>query len=173
FGRDRSGHDEEILPKVGLHDRFLRGFRGVPCRSHEGVTVVQRDQIEEQVSYRRLGCPKHTFPAAGAFLELEPDLARAFHLLKRGRHLLARNGAQPEHDGEIATESQEFPAGYAGALQVLSEGISLGPWMGKWDVHGESSDPEGGANSSRRNNGTEWRTQDLGNSLDHRKYHNR
>jgi len=114
------------------------------------MTVVQRDQIEEQVSYRWLGSPKHTFYAAGAFLELQPDHAGAFHLLKRGRYLLARNGAQPEHDGEIATESQEFPASYTGALQVLGEGISLGPWMGEWSVHGESSDPEVGANNSRR-----------------------
>ncbi len=113
------------------------------------MLVVQRDQIEDQVADRRLGGAEHALDAAGALLELQPDHAGAFHLLKRGRHLLACDGAQPEHDGEIAAESQEFPTGYAGALQVLGEGISLGPWMGEWSVHEESSDPEVGANSSR------------------------
>jgi hypothetical protein len=51
---------------------------------------------------------------------------------------------------KISAERREFPTSYAGALQVLGEGISLGPWMGEGDMHEQILRREG-RTGSRKN----------------------
>ncbi len=52
---DRPGHQQDVLPGVGLH-RVLHGrLDSRAGAGHEGVLVVQRDQVEDQVADRGVG----------------------------------------------------------------------------------------------------------------------
>ena len=62
------------LPVIAVLQRTLGG---AARRGHQRVRVVERDQIQDQVADGGLRRAEHALDAPGAFLELDPDDARA------------------------------------------------------------------------------------------------
>jgi hypothetical protein len=73
FGRDRAFHHQHVLALVGLHRRLARGFGLVPGGGHQGLVVVERDDVEDQLFQGRVLGAQQRLGATGAFLEVQPD----------------------------------------------------------------------------------------------------
>ncbi len=133
--RHRAGHDQQVLAGVVLHRRLQRRFGRVARGGHQGVRVVERDQVEDQVADGRLGGPDHALDAAGALLQLDPDHAGPLLGLQRGGHPLGRAAAETEDHTESTGKLEKVSSRHTVLGEVFAEGVALGPGMGQWSEH--------------------------------------
>ena len=99
-GRHRAIDDQHIFAEVVFHRLVARRFRGLACRRHEGVVIVQRDNIEYQVLDGGREGAGQRLEAAGAFLKRQVDAPRVCGALRNCSAI-----AGPIHGGNAMAEA--------------------------------------------------------------------
>ncbi len=66
-------HEHQVFPPVFLHCRMERLLGLFPGRGLEGLGVVQRDLVEDDIGNDRVGRAYERLAAAGTLLEMKPD----------------------------------------------------------------------------------------------------
>jgi hypothetical protein len=109
LGRDRAFDDQHVLALVGLH-RLLRAcFDLVAGGGQQGLVVVERDDVEDQLFQRRVLGAQQRLGTAGAFLEVQPDHGRPLGLLATALATAASAPARQAQGGrQRGAELQEF-----------------------------------------------------------------
>jgi hypothetical protein len=116
LGRDRAFNHQHVLALVGLHRRLARGLGLVPGGGHQGLVVVERDDVEDQLFQRRVFGAQQRLGAARAFLEVQPDHGGPLGGFDRLGHRGFGAGRQAQGGRQRGAELQEFAARHLQAL---------------------------------------------------------
>lgn len=95
-------------------------FGRVSRRGHEGVLVVERNEVQHQVADGGVCGAEDTLHASGAFLKLEPDHRGAFDLLQGLNHLRRQCLGKSEDGAQLSAELHEVAAADPSSFQVLT-----------------------------------------------------
>jgi hypothetical protein len=153
FGGDRTLDHQHVLAVVGVHGVMQCGLGLVAGRGHEGLVVVQRDQVEDERADVRLGRAQQGLAAAGAVLHVQPDHRGAgsggngVRQGLRGRGAVGEREADRRGGREGAAEFEEPASADAAQLQLVADGLrgagvvrhaasqsSAGRRFGEWTV---------------------------------------
>ena len=114
---NRALDERNVLALVLAHRLLERAFRLAAGGRHQGLVIIERDGIENEVRDRRMTRTQEGFGITGAVLKFEPDQNRA--LLRLHRRCDRGRGSlrQAQHGGHAHAEPHEVAPGHALALQ--------------------------------------------------------
>ncbi len=107
-----------VFQHVGERPRSLRAGR---C--HDGLAVVEGQDIEDQFGDGRLRGPQQRFRISRAALTLNPDEDRFLFRLQRMGNLRHKARRKPEHRGHGRAKLEKIAAGDAPVLQLREQVI--------------------------------------------------
>jgi len=106
--RDGALDHQDILALVGLHGGLARGFGLVAGGGHQGLVVIERNDVEDEFLQGRMLGAQQRFGAAGAFLEVQPDHRRPLGLFDGLGDGRLRAGGQAQRRRGRRAELQEL-----------------------------------------------------------------
>src|SRR5208337_1667622 len=119
-GRNRALNEGNVFALVVFHRLIQRAFGLAAGRRHQGLVIVERNGVEDEIGDGRMAGAQEGFRVAGAVLKFEPDQDRSrlfFHRLGNG----GCGARQAEDRGHRSAKSQKVSPRNAALLQFLPE----------------------------------------------------
>jgi len=130
LSRDRALDDQHVLAGVFAHRLMQRRLGLVTGADHQGLVIIERDQVQNQLGEVGGRGSQQRLTASGAVLHVQPDdrgpprsgdLAR--HL--RSARLVGPGDAGRRDDRELETEAKKSAAADSAAHEVLADGLVM------------------------------------------------
>ena len=113
--------NHNVFAPVGFHGAVAHGFGLEAAGRHEGVGVVERNHLEQNLPHERMRRAQKRLAAAGALLKVKPEYRFAGLGLQGIDHLGQTALLQSQHGSHDAAEFEKLAAGITLRLQLLVE----------------------------------------------------
>src|SRR5208337_5422931 len=113
-------NEGNVFALAVFHRLIQRAFGLAAGRRHQGLVIVERNGVEDEIGDGRMAGAQEGFRVAGAVLKFEPDQDRSrlfFHRLGNG----GCGARQAEDRGHRSAKSQKVSPRNAALLQFLPE----------------------------------------------------